>query len=80
MSNGPEAFKTIDIDEAKDTKKIRGLIDQAERNFSARLPLFSILARERFAQFEEYKKVGFTEAEALRLIIADIMRPASAIQ
>lgn len=76
MTDERKPFSVVDIGEAKDTAKIKAAIGEAERLFNARLPAFSLIAKEHFAQFQAYKNEGFTETQALRLVIASIQRPS----
>lgn len=78
MKDKERNIGVVNLGEAKDTQQIRAAIDAAQRNFDARRPIYSLLARERFTQYEEYKKAGFADHEAMRLLVAEIMRPNSA--
>lgn len=70
-------LNVVDLTRETDTDKIRAAVELALRQFPARLPVFEILAKERFAQFQAYKKEGFDDSQSLRLVIASIVSGAT---
>lgn len=77
MTDKRPNLNVVELGNETDVEKIKALVEQIRRQFPARLPVFEMIARERWAQFEAYKTAGFDAYQALRLIVAEIQRPAA---
>ena len=65
----------VDLKNVSEPDKLSGLIAAERKKLGAKAELFDLIATETWMKFSSYKNAGFSDTQALRLIIADIQKP-----